>query len=100
VRLVLATSLVLTVGGGALVYLLERDTALGPLSGAQQVLAAAFHSVSCRTAGFNTVDMAALSRPGALVSIFLMWVGGSPASTAGGIKTTTRHRARCVRRHG
>ncbi|MBL8113777.1 MAG: ATPase [Acidobacteria bacterium] len=89
VRLVLATSLVLTVGGGSLVYLLERDAALGPLSGAQQVLAAAFHSVSCRTAGFNTVDMAELSRPGVLVSIFLMWIGGSPASTAGGIKTTT-----------
>lgn len=50
---------------------------------------ALFASVTSRTAGFNTVDMADFTIPGLLFMIFLMWVGASPASTGGGIKTTT-----------
>lgn len=48
-----------------------------------------FGSVTPRTAGFNTVNMAELSRPIVLVTILLMWIGASPASTGGGIKTST-----------
>lgn len=48
-----------------------------------------FQSVTARTAGFNTVDLAAMSSPALLVMIALMLVGGSPGSTAGGMKTTT-----------
>ena len=48
-----------------------------------------FSSVTSRTAGFNTVDMANFTIPGILFMIFLMWIGASPASTGGGIKTTT-----------
>ncbi len=48
-----------------------------------------FGSVSPRTAGFNTVDMAGLSTPVVFLTIMLMWVGASPASTGGGIKTST-----------
>ncbi len=48
-----------------------------------------FQSVTCRTAGFNTVDVAQMSRASILIMEFLMFIGGSPGSTAGGIKTTT-----------
>jgi len=48
-----------------------------------------FGSVTTRTAGFNTTDTAALSIPTSLMFIILMWIGASPASTGGGIKTST-----------
>ena len=46
-------------------------------------------SVTTRTAGFNTLDLSALSNAGLILSLILMFIGGSPGSTAGGIKTTT-----------
>jgi trk system potassium uptake protein TrkH len=59
------------------------------LSPVQFVLASFFQSVTPRTAGFNTVDIGSLTQPTLLLLIFLMFVGGSPGGTAGGIKTTT-----------
>jgi trk system potassium uptake protein TrkH len=59
------------------------------MSLSDKILASLFQSVSARTAGFNTVDLAAMTEPGILVMICLMFVGGSTGSTAGGIKTTT-----------
>ena len=59
------------------------------LTGRERVLAALFQSVTPRTAGFNTVDLAGLSQPGQLLTILLMLTGGSLGSTAGGFKTTT-----------
>ncbi len=59
------------------------------LTGTQRVLAALFQAVSPRTAGFNTVDLSALSGTGQMLTIILMLIGGSPGSTAGGMKTTT-----------
>ena len=56
---------------------------------AQRVLASLFQSVTPRTAGFNTVDMASLSEGGQCITLVLMLIGGSPGSTAGGMKTTT-----------
>ncbi len=58
-------------------------------TGGQQLLHAAFQSVTTRTAGFNTTDLNQLSGNGKVVTILLMLVGGSPGSTAGGFKTTT-----------
>ncbi len=55
----------------------------------QRVLASLFQSVTTRTAGFNTMDLDAMSEPGKMLMIFLMLIGGSPGSTAGGMKTTT-----------
>lgn len=55
----------------------------------EKVLGALFQTVTPRTAGFNTVDLTLFSEPGQAVMIFLMLIGGSPGSTAGGIKTTT-----------
>lgn len=50
---------------------------------------AAFQSITCRTAGFNTVDISALPRTALMVMMVLMFIGGSPASCAGGVKTTS-----------
>lgn len=55
----------------------------------ERIFASLFQSVTLRTAGFNTVDFAGISEGGQVIMIFLMLVGGSPGSTAGGMKTTT-----------
>ncbi len=89
-KLVLSTSLALIAGGAAVLLLLSLFNPMFkdfPFS--QKVLPALFQSVTSRTAGFATVDMARLSDVGLLSLIFLMFVGGSPGSCAGGIKTTT-----------
>ena len=94
-KLQLHTRLVLTVtgillGGGWLLFLLfERNAALAGLRPGEKALSALFLAVTPRTAGFNTVDMAQLSESGNLLTNVLMLIGGSPGSTAGGIKTTT-----------
>lgn len=59
------------------------------LSGGEKAIASAFQAVTPRTAGFNTVDYSKMSEPSMFVNIFLMLIGGSPGSTAGGMKTTT-----------
>lgn len=87
-RLVLVTTAALVFGGAASIYLLELP-AVSPDDASPRWLAALFTSVTARTAGFNTVPVGALLHPTVFVVIFLMFVGGSPASTAGGIKTTT-----------
>ncbi len=55
----------------------------------ERILASLFQSVTPRTAGFNTTDLSALSETGRMMIIALMLIGGSPGSTAGGMKTTT-----------
>lgn len=55
----------------------------------ERIWASVFHAITPRTAGFNTVDMNSMSEPGKMATILLMLVGGSPGSTAGGMKTTT-----------
>ena len=88
-KIVLVTSAVLVFGGAVLYYIFERNASLGNLSEGEKVLASFFQSVTMRTAGFNTIDLAQLSKSGSLLCCFLMFVGGSPGSTAGGLKTTT-----------
>ncbi|HGY54645.1 MAG TPA: hypothetical protein ENK44_02990 [Caldithrix abyssi] len=84
-RLVLGISAILLAGGTVFIFFIEP--AQGNYSG--HALQAFFTSVTARTAGFNTVDMAALSLPVTLLVILLMFIGASPGSTGGGIKTTT-----------
>lgn len=55
----------------------------------ERLLAAMFQSVTTRTAGFNTIDISEMSEASKAVMILLMLIGGSPGSTAGGMKTTT-----------
>lgn len=62
---------------------------MADLSIPEKLLASFFQAVTPRTAGFNTVDLSKLSDSGNLLTDFLMLIGGSPGSTAGGIKTTT-----------
>ncbi|EPR42343.1 cation transporter [Desulfovibrio sp. X2] len=88
-RTVLAVSAFLIVGGAAAIYMAEVVGLDRGLSFSEGVLAAFFQSVTCRTAGFNTLDVGQLTTISLLVMTFLMFVGGSPGSCAGGVKTTT-----------
>ncbi|MCA9557015.1 MAG: potassium transporter Trk, partial [Myxococcales bacterium] len=88
-RVVLWTSLALTLIGFAGFLSFEWRGTLGHLGPVDRVVNALFQSITLRTAGFNSIDLAA-SHPATLaIMLPLMFVGGSPASTAGGIKTTT-----------
>ena len=87
-KLVLATTITLIVVGTVAVYIFEMHAATRE-SEAPMWMAALFTSVTARTAGFNTVPIDALFTPTIFAVIVLMFIGGSPASTAGGIKTTT-----------
>ena len=90
-RLVLLTTLTLLLGGMAAICLLEwnNPATLGDMVWADKLLNGWFQSVTLRTAGFASVDQAALSDGGKAVSMVLMLIGGSSGSTAGGIKTVT-----------
>ena len=92
----LHTKLVFSVTGclllvGFLGYLVlewSNPLTLGQFSGIEKLLPAAFMSVTTRTAGFSTFDLTGMGMPSKALTMFLMFVGGSPGSTAGGIKTT------------
>jgi len=88
-RIVLWTSGLLILGGAALIILLETNGALAGLTGREKILTAFFQSVTARTAGFNTIDMNHFRISTLLLMIFLMFVGASPGSAGGGIKTTS-----------
>lgn len=88
-KLVLIVSLFLIAGGGILFFLLERNGVLQGLDGKGKILASLFQVVTPRTAGFNTVDLAQLQEATRFLLVVLMFIGASPGSTGGGIKTTT-----------
>lgn len=88
-KMTLLTTAILLVASGLLFYVFERDGLLIGMSGKETALACAFSSVTPRTAGFNTIDTGALKDCSKLLTMALMFVGGSSGSTAGGIKTTT-----------
>lgn len=88
-KMVLVTTITLLVGGTLLFLLLEGNNTLEGHDITGKLCGAWFDAVTPRTAGFNTTDTAALSNGGKLLTCFLMFVGGSPGSTAGGVKTTT-----------
>jgi trk system potassium uptake protein len=90
-KVVLVTSLILTVGGAILIFLFEfgNSKTIQPLSSIGKVLGALFQSVTARTAGANTLNIPDLTQSTMFLTIFLMFVGASPGSTGGGIKTTT-----------
>ncbi len=88
-RIALHISMVLVVAGTVLTLLLEWNASLAGLPIPTKILASFFHSVSSRTAGFNVTDMGKLTSATLLFTMVLMFIGASPASTGGGIKTTT-----------
>jgi trk system potassium uptake protein TrkH len=73
----------------AVILLLEWGHAFRAMGIKERLLAAFFQSVTCRTAGFNTVDIGSLRQATQFIMIILMFIGGSPGSIAGGVKTTT-----------
>ncbi|RCW93489.1 TrkH family potassium uptake protein [Winogradskyella arenosi] len=89
-KIVIVTTIILLLAGWLVFFIseynntmLEHTTLIGKLTNA------AFNSVSPRTAGFNVIDYSQMTVPSLLFVIFLMWIGASPASTGGGIKTST-----------
>ena len=88
-RITLITTSILIVAGTILFYINEYNNTLSDHDGFGKVVTALFGATSPRTAGFNTVDMTALNFSTVLLIILLMWIGASPASTGGGIKTNT-----------
>ena len=90
-RVVILFSGALIILGAAAIFTIEfaNPETLGALSFKGKALSALFQSVSARTAGFNTLDLAALREPSQIIMIILMFIGGSSGSTAGGIKTNT-----------
>ncbi len=86
---VLRMTLILIGAGALVVYLTERSGLLEGVSAGDALLASVFQSVTARTAGFNTLDIGKLSSATLFVTIVLMFIGASPGSTGGGIKTTT-----------
>jgi Trk-type K+ transport system membrane component len=88
-RITLITTISLTVIGTVLFYISEYNNILAPHHGIGKFVTALFGATTPRTAGFNTVDMSALNFSTLIMILLLMWVGASPASTGGGIKTST-----------
>ncbi|MHC4495624.1 MAG: TrkH family potassium uptake protein, partial [Planctomycetota bacterium] len=88
-KIVLCVSASLIVLGMLAILLFERYASPGDSAAKTDVLGALFQSITARTAGFNTVDVSAMSPSSRFVLILLMFIGGSPGSTAGGIKTVT-----------
>lgn len=88
-KIVLTVTAILLVVPTVLFFVFERNFTNEGLPFGHSLLNAIFDSATARTAGFNSTDTAALSPASKALTVFLMFVGGSPGSTAGGIKTTT-----------
>ncbi len=88
-KIVLIATAVLIVSGAFLFYLFERNHILQDVPVLTKILTSFFQSVTPRTAGFNTVDIGALTNATLLLMLVLMFIGASPGSTGGGVKTST-----------
>lgn len=88
-RITLITTFTLLIVGGAVFYFFEYNNSLAEHDGFGKVITALFGAATPRTAGFNTVDVSSLRLSTLMLILLLMWVGASPASTGGGIKTST-----------
>ncbi|WP_032547159.1 TrkH family potassium uptake protein [Clostridioides difficile] len=90
-KVVLFSTATLILMGALFIFLIEfnQKATMADLPLKGKVLSAIFQSVTARTAGFNTLDLATLRESSVFVMIILMFIGASPASTGGGIKTTT-----------
>lgn len=88
-RLVLISSLILLVAGTLAFYLMEQNGVLKGMQSRDAWMHALFYSITTRTAGFETTSTAVFSLPTVFFTFLLMWIGASPVSTGGGIKTST-----------
>lgn len=88
-RITLATTLTISIIAFAIFYVLEYNNTLSEHHGIGKMVTALFGATTPRTAGFNTIDTAAMAFPTLMMVFLLMWIGASPQSTGGGIKTST-----------
>lgn len=88
-RITLITTLTITAIATIIFYCLEYDNTLAEHHGIGKFITALFGAATPRTAGFNSVDTSALLFPTTMMVFLLMWIGASPSSTGGGIKTST-----------
>lgn len=88
-KVVLITSFILVFCGAGIYYILEKNNTMANMNAGEKILASLFSACTARTAGFNTIDTGALTSASKIFTMALMFIGGSPGSTAGGIKTTT-----------
>lgn len=88
-RIILRMTFILILMGILLFWVFENFNSLSGLTWLEKLKVSFFMSVTPRTAGFSIIDVTTLKLPAILLIIFLMWIGASPVSTGGGIKTTT-----------
>lgn len=88
-KLAICSTVFIFIISSILFYLFEKDGLMKGMGIQETLLTSMFSSVTPRTAGFNTIDTAGLSNSSFMLTLVLMFIGGSPASTAGGIKTVT-----------
>ena len=88
-KIVLITTTVLIISGALFFYIFERNHIIKDVPVLNKFLVSLFQSVTPRTAGFNTVDIGILTNATLLLMIVLMFIGASPGSTGGGVKTTS-----------
>ena len=90
-KIAITTSIALIFAGALIIFVAEygNPTTIGLLSLPEKMMSSLFQSVTTRTAGFATLNMALMKNASLFVIIILMFIGGSPGGTAGGIKTTT-----------
>jgi trk system potassium uptake protein TrkH len=90
-KIAIVSTLVLIFGGAALFLVFDYNNplTLGNMNFFEKINASVFQSITCRTAGFVTIPQENFTNPSALISLLLMFIGGSPVGTAGGVKTVT-----------
>ncbi len=90
-KIAISSTMILLVGGTISFFLLEYNNpyTIGPSALVDKIQAAAFQSVTTRTAGFAAIPQENLTNASTIISLFLMFIGGSPVGTAGGVKTVT-----------
>ncbi|MGD0625880.1 MAG: TrkH family potassium uptake protein [Thermodesulfobacteriota bacterium] len=88
-KIVLITTAILILSGALIFYVVERNHIIKGLPTQSKILISFFQSITPRTCGFNTVDIGLLANETILIMILLMFIGASPGSTGGGVKTTS-----------
>ena len=88
-KIVIITTTILILSGALLFYVFERNHIIKDVPVLNKILASFFQSVTPRTAGFNTVDIGALTNATILLLLIFMFIGASPGSTGGGVKTSS-----------
>jgi trk system potassium uptake protein TrkH len=88
-KLVITLTVILILVGAVLFFILEQKNSMATYTMGEKATASLFQAITARTAGFNTVSIGSLANPAAFLLMILMFIGASPGSTGGGVKTST-----------